>query len=360
MSKSLENGPKFGIVGDASIERKEKAMNDLEKGFSDNRSVLKGEVWKEALGKEIEKTEKGTQIIGAMNQATNQLMERLGVSSYDMPIDNFHVVPHDVFEKLHPDGIVAFSIPEKQAIIIDNDSKKEDAIKFAIALYHELLHSKGKIVNEVEKIGDRTVSTSYRKGLDVGASQQAMIQGMDHVHFRGLHEAVIATQQKKFFPEMMELPMFKEEWEFLNSEDIKDSKKKIAGIKRIAEDDIEWIDSRGGVLDVKYRPQRQALEGLMMVVQKEFPDEYKTTDDVFDEFLRAHFTGHLMKIAHLVEKSFGEGSFRVLSSMTAKDDSVPHVFEMLQKSRGRMLKQREEQSPPAGGSASELKKDNEK
>ena len=79
-------------------------------------------------------------------------------------------------------------------------------------------------------------------------------------------------------------------------------------------------------------------------IQKQFPDQYQSADDVFKVFLNAHFTGKLLPIGRLVEKTFGEGAFRALGNMgTHREDGALH-FETLKKARARQIRKREEKN----------------
>ena len=89
---------------------------------------------------------------------------------------------------------------------------------------------------------------------------------------------------------------------------------------------------------VSYFSQRQVLEYVCGEIQKEFPNQYDNADDVFKEFLKSHFNGRLLPVARLVEKTFGEGSFRLLGNMgTDRKSGISHL-ELLRKARIRHMR----------------------
>lgn len=112
-------------------------------------------------------------------------------------------------------------------------------------------------------------------------------------------------------------------------------RKKLAEKKEIPEDDIIWIDEKNenDYETVSYRQQREVLNYVCAEIQKQFPDRYQSADDVFEEFLKSHFTGRLLPIARLVEKTFGEGNFRLLGNMNAEKESGVLHLESLKKAR---------------------------
>jgi len=78
-------------------------------------------------------------------------------------------------------------------------------------------------------------------------------------------------------------------------------------------------------------------------IQKEFPEKFKSADDVYKIFLNAHFTGHLVTIGRLVEKTFGEGSFRELGNMGSDKESGVLCLEFLKKARARQIRKKIEE-----------------
>ena len=89
---------------------------------------------------------------------------------------------------------------------------------------------------------------------------------------------------------------------------------------------------------ISYVAHREVLTYICAEIQKEFPERYKSSDDVFKEFIKAHFTGQLLLISSLVEKTFGEVSFRILGNMTPEQESAVLYMETFRKLRLKKLK----------------------
>jgi len=145
---------------------------------------------------------------------------------------------------------------------------------------------------------------------------------------------------------MLELSELKEEKNWLESDEAKAMKKKLAEKKQIAEDDIIWIDKNdiNNWQAIEYSQQRAVLAYLCSEIQKEFSEQYKNPDDVYKLFLKAHFTGRLPEIAKLVEKTFGKGSFRMLGNMESDPQSGILHLESLRKARMRQIKEKTKKS----------------
>src|SRR3989344_5679825 len=60
---------------------------------------------------------------------------------------------------------------------------------------------------------------------------------------------------------------------------------------------------------VSYIWEQLSLMEIMDEIQKKYPEKYKNRDDIFKIFGEAYFTGKLLKLRKIVDKTFGAGSF---------------------------------------------------
>ena len=169
----------------------------------------------------------------------------------------------------------------------------------------------------------------------MSALQKHGYHGQYHQHFAGLHEAIVSMQEKKLAAKLLDCPELAKEKEWLISDEARAMREKLAKEKDMPEDDIIWIGKNGkdDWETIQYLPHRKVLEYICSEIQKQFPDQYQNTDGVFKEFLNAHFTGRLLPISRLVEKTFGEGSFRTLGNMATNEESGILHLESLKKMR---------------------------
>lgn len=336
----MEKIPDFRTIGSASLEHKEKIRDELvEKLFSHFES-LSPEDQKILEKQEYPKTEVELALIGFANRETSRLMQDADVEPHDIPEENYHIIPTELYEKIAGEGSSATAKSTEQGIIFDAAEVRGNAVYFGAVALHETLHLKARLVMEVSGNEDKISATPYREGVSIRALQKQGYHGEYHTHFDGLHEAIVAETEKRFLGKLLDEPQLSKEKEWLETKEAKDLKKKISEIKGVPEEDIVWV-GEGGDNDwerVGYSSQRMVLSYLCDEIHKEFSGEYKSPDEVYKVFLNAHFTGRLLSIARLIEKTFGEGSFRLLGNMeTDKVSGLKHL-DSLKKERMRFLR----------------------
>ena len=281
-------------------------------------------------------------LIDFVNEETSRLMQEAGIEPYDVPPENFHIVPPELYKEIANGEGTAIAFITKQGIFFNGYHVNNNPVNFGAIALHELLHLKAHLSMEVQEEGDEVTETPYREGLEVKALQSHRYHGKEHRHFDGLHEAIVAETEKQLLGKLLDHPELVKEKEWLNSDEAKEMKMKLAKKKEISEDNILWVGKEGknDWEIVSYPQQRNVLNYVCTEIQKHFPDQYQSADDVYKVFLNAHFTGRLLPIGRLVEKTFGEGSFRLLGNMgTDKESSVLHL-ESLKKARARQAREK--------------------
>lgn len=338
----MEKGPEIRIIGGASLEKKEQAKKEIEQAlFSHYKSLSPQE--REQMEKfEYPKSEKELALINFANKEVSQLMQEAGIEPYDIPAENYHIIPPELYKKTTGDSGAATTFNIKQGILFDAQHFRDNPVNFGATVLHETIHLKAHFSMEIGEEGDKVNKTPYREGVTVRALQSHGHHGKYHAHFFGLHEAIVAETEKRLLGKLLELPELAEEKEWLMSDEAKELRKKLAEKKEISEDDIVWVGKKGedDWETVSYLQQRNVLNYVCSEIQKQFPDQYQSADDVFKVFLNAHFTGRLLPIARLVEKIFGEGSFRLLGNMDADNQSGVLHLESLKKARARQMREK--------------------
>lgn len=262
-------------------------------------------------------------------------MQECGVEPFEVPTENYHILPPEEY-KNQTNGHIATTICEKQGIFFNAKYFRNNPVNFGLTTIHETLHLKAHTAFEVDEAVESPDIDLYRAGV---SSYSASKNKVRHEHFGGLHEAIVATQEKKMFPAFMELPILSEEKEWIDTDRAKDIRKKISKKEKMPENEILWVykgDEENWEGAYYYR-QRLVLNYICQEIQKEFSEQFQSTDEVFKEFLKAHFTGHLLTIAKLIEKTFGEGSFRSLGNMSADRNSGALFLESFKKMRTKLL-----------------------
>lgn len=333
---------------------KEEVRKDyLEKLFSHFNSLT--EKQQEILRKnEYPKTEEEKEIIWLANQETDQLMREAGMDYFDIPEENFHIVPPNTYGEItgKQSDSSGITYPTLQGICLNSHVARESLYKFAEVILHEVLHLKGHTAIQVEqkrreKEGKPITFLKhkiYRHGLSLYSSwKRDEKTGQEHEHFLGLHEAVVETQAIKSFERLKTHPVFKNDFEWMESGEAQEKKEKI--IKdfdfKKGEEEVAWIDKDKDVLSSHpYYGPRKTLDYVCDEIQKQFPEKYPDKDAVFKEFINTQFTGILQSVSRPMEKTFGEGSFRRLGDMNPDDESAYLCLEALQKMRAKKTKKK--------------------
>ena len=191
-----------------------------------------------------------------------------------------------------------------QRIALFFDSENQDNEDFGVMLAHEILHfSSFQSVNAKEvqdkpkffglfggKPGETRLEVTPRTtGLSLVRKKGKKYE----LYFGESDEAITAVLTNKFYDEnLYRLPAMQQD------------------TKRIKTSIGEWNSKwhpRG-----TYHEQETDLWRTISDIQQKNIEKFKTKEDVFKLFAEAYFTGHKLKLARAVEKTYGKGSFKEL------------------------------------------------
>lgn len=337
-----EKGPEFKIVGNLSEEEKRFERKRLQ-GFLGEEHL--SEVSEEHLEKlkslEYPMTPEQLEIFRIANKGTNQDMRKVGVKPHAVPANNFHIIPSNLYEEFFPESSSSSALTEQkqQAVFLDADIARMSLFAFAYEVYHEMSHLKHCFVLEVQKDEKKKElqRSIYRTGLSMSSSQKLAFSRRAHEHFRGLNEAVIARQGKKFIEKIRYHPLFVSEREWMESPEVQKKVDEIAKDLNMSEDEkkeIFWVSKSGkDYVYHSYFKQRQVLQFVLDEILKLFPEKYKNQEQVFLEFSKAAYTGRVLPLSDIVNETFGKGGFRLLGMMKTDEETPIEVFEALRKKR---------------------------
>jgi len=333
----MEKGPEFKIVGRASEEAKQSTIKHLEDALFHHLDSVSLEETEEIYKFEIPKTPEQVRMIEFANKEINELRKKFGLESYDVPIENFHILPAEVYYKLEPAGEDGFADSTLQGIFLNYDKINDHPLSFGLVCFHELLHLKSNL--KIEAYGNHR--DARQDGLRMKSSLKDTLSGRSHEHFRGLDESIVEGQTKKMIGKILALPGFEKKKELMESDLFKSLCREVCVETGIPEDDFQEIikDDEGWYhKSCGYLSQRKTLEYVIDKILEDNTEVYKSEDEVFDEFLRAEMTGKVLPIARLVEKSFGKGSFRILGNMGAGENEGDVYLDQMRKLRIQAVK----------------------
>jgi len=340
------NQPYVRVVGNAPEEQKEQARERVRKALSDSKSVFPEKIKKQLAELEYPKSEEELQVIDFVNNTIKSELEDCGVKKQDIPdipAENYHIIPPELYVKLNDQGSNAAAFIDKQMMIFRADVVRANPFFFGSLAFHERGHIASSLKFEVNRssMPDEFYASRYREGWSMRASQKSKKEGNSHSHFDGVHEALMTMLQKKMTPRLFELPMFSREKKFRESDEGKRAMKEISERYKVPEDEIIWFNpenTREGDF-YSFQKQRQTLGYVFSEIHEQFPG--KSVEEIYKDFLNAHSTGRFMSIAHLVEDTFGKRSFRLLGSMGTDPNSAVMTLEILKIARLDFLKEQD-------------------
>jgi hypothetical protein len=161
----MEKVPEIRIIGGASNETKEKVKREMKIALFDHFKSLSPEEIEQFEKLEYPKSEKEVAIIDFVNEVTSSLMQEAGLEPYDVPVENFHIIPPELYRKAGGSRGSAVTFNTKQGIIFDAQHFRDNPVYFCDVAFHELLHLKAHFSMEVQEEGNKISKTPYREGV---------------------------------------------------------------------------------------------------------------------------------------------------------------------------------------------------
>jgi hypothetical protein len=268
-------------------------------------------------------------------------MQEAGVDPYDIPLDNYHIVPSALLRHLteRDMNVHAITVPPKFLILINMECTQGNLLSFGSTVFHETLHAKAYLSMEAQekRVGGATslLSSEHRSGVMARVRRRRSEHDYHPGYLVALHEAIVAETEKRFMKRLLEVPFFEKEKEEISLNSASAQRRELLASNKVVEDDVVWLNAQGTVEYAPYGPQRRVLNYVCAEIQKQFSERYLSTDAVFKLFLQANFNGNLLQIGRLVERTFGPGSFRLLGSMDMSDTSGILILDALRAARVR-------------------------
>ena len=294
------------VVGKVSEEEKKKIFDTFKTRFETTDIPKLKEL-------EREKTPEERQMLREINEATNAIRRKFGLEDFDIPEENIHVIPK---ENWATEGETAVSLPELQTILL---RERERGIHFAESAFHEAIHFKS--YNAVQKLTDCDKVVSYRHGLRIWPRSQekrnSLPSGDPLSYFADLNEAVTEELTRQYIMIQKENPLYKKDFD--ETKEIKDEALKKGEYKLLLDQEIFSLFKDPGDETIRYAKfaypaERFSLFQIRNDLFQKNRDLFKSSEEVLDVFARAMFTGNMMELAHLMEKTFGKGTMRAVGT----------------------------------------------
>jgi hypothetical protein len=326
----------FKITGVGSPEDKSKVVTRVEQHLENTRQFLSSEDLEKIQDSEQIKGELELAAINFANQATNEMLEKFGITPYNIPTDNYFFVSHDGYVHLTGSEYgIAFARNGRKQCFVDVSQYENNSINLCLSVLHETIHLKSFYKLNVPVLATDKILES-REGLVIRESRKLKKEGEVHTHFNGLNEAVVSKLELSLLGRIKQLDILKGEVDRVSQEDVQQIIKDTATDQQIPKDEIFWVSPDGKEYEaIPYRKYREVLDYVCNEISKDLSETYSSPEEVFNEFAKAFFSGNLLIIAKLVENAFGPGSFRILSNMSIDKQSAVLCLETLRKMRAR-------------------------
>jgi len=136
-------------------------------------------------------------------------------------------------------------------------------------------------------------------------------------YFSDVNEAVTEELVKRFDKlYFSSIPALQEEWqrreEFKMQNDVPDD---IVTVTTQQQIDGKWETF---IYPYGYEKECKKLWSLIREIYEQNKGDFSSQEEVFTLFAKAAFSGRILDVARLVEKTFGKGSFRKLGERTKK------------------------------------------
>jgi hypothetical protein len=287
---------------------------------------------------EVAKSPEWIEALKQINSFLREFVSGYGGEFVDVPAENIHVIdrrdlPSSIGDKAQEFG--GLYSPESQAIFIFVDSSYSN-LKAAIRVVHELLH-----FNSFQSLQDASRGKKFHLERDGDDEEELIILGprrigfeifsekKNKVFFYNLNEAIteelIKRFDKRYFGRLALTKKEYEERELRRSEiagkHLEDGDHEITADDLAVARDFEIKD--GPPIKLRegygYSEERGKLNALIGEIYVKNSESFSSEEDVFKIFAEAVMTGRLLKVARMIEKTFGKGSFRQLGVDTSAD-----------------------------------------
>jgi len=78
-----------------------------------------------------------------------------------------------------------------------------------------------------------------------------------------------------------------------------------------------------------YEEQRSIFNTLVDTLYERNKNDFKSRDEVFDMFVKAHFTGNIYELGKMIDRSFGKGTFRKIGELDKDTEEQEKFIKLL-------------------------------
>jgi hypothetical protein len=208
-------------------------------------------------------------------------------------------------------GVVGAYRPLSQVILVFSARESTSPLEVADTLVHEMLHSQTYSNIDVGPTEHTSPSRQQRIGIRIIRPDRGT------TYFRNLDEAVTTTLTGRFFKQYGgQIPTLEAELhskanfiDMLPKKHREQAFRDIARLVRTRDASGNW---KTEVIRYPYAREREQLQRLVTDLYEQNAGRFASPDELFKIIVRATFTGRLLPFGRIVERTYGQGSFRRL------------------------------------------------
>ncbi len=352
----LGERPPVRMVGDAPEPVKELVSEHLASRLGEGHLDQLTEAQINALkSSEYEKRSYEKEAIAIANELTNQILEQSGVQPFDIPEQNVHIVPLELFNTFRGDSsstsssVIATTYSNRYLIISNGAEMRQKVTDGISTLFHEITHGKGYMAQELFESKNKKNEygfATHRSGIRVDStSKKSRGRDLSFTVFRGLNEGFVSLLEKNNFRMLLQkitAPDIQDEISWMEGEGAKELMQEISRKEDRPPDEISWLSRDGKAYRFfPYYDQRRVLDFIIKSAVED--NSISSYEEGMGIFAKAHFRGNIVDLAKLVEATFGKETFGWLGLMN-DDNSARFILDRLQKKRRLLLAKRKKES----------------
>lgn len=325
-TKSRKSGI-LRVVGAPNAQAEESLTNRFQQIFEAQpiqEIGIQKNFFKEVKFKELErpKTPEEQEMIELINKNMAEFVTQYGGSPLDITSDKVYFIDkknlnEKIMTELGFNNGSSYYSNYYEAIVMD--PKEGGALKNttpliskADTLAHEFIHFNSfQSVTHEKRINGPDNFSWRRCGIEIKDSKNKQANYLGDLN-EALTEELAMRFGRKYFGQ---IPSLAQEWSFMQEveETFKDEFVKEAPNLPYYQSgvDVGWVDREDYVHRHSYSRERKDLGRIIRIIFQRNPGEFQSEEEVFEKFARAYFSGKILEVARLIEKSFPiKGAFR--------------------------------------------------
>jgi hypothetical protein len=314
------------VVGNIHDSVKEIVLHETNEQFRNQN-------FESLIQRERQKTPEELQILSLANSVTNELRREYGLSDFDIPAENIHIITDKAWgEGKDEQGSFGLCQPEFQRILLRE--QLSNMVFLTIAM-HELLHFKSYNVLQVIRGGKGKLGV-YRSGLRIQSrdGKTFYLNGIDEAVTEELSQRLIRkffdhplfakeeAQTKKIlnqYPGALRAPgktLFTPDVYYAQLKEESKGKKwlkavgRIFGFKKVIKEEPDILCQ-----EMAYPQERKIFNTLIDKLYEKNTDQISNREAVFNVFAKAMLTGNILPLGRLVDGTFGKGTLRRIGEL---------------------------------------------